>query len=139
MNVQQINDLTTRIEVAGKQVMQRLISEGGWPALAASPLMATATVLLESMIKWDAAGRTYESWKEDFVIHNQNKELFDFPELAPFHDECVKMVEEGDLQSYYNEVVLPTMAELTTEQLTAQLEYHRQCLADMAEEPCIIH
>lgn len=139
MNVQQITDLNTRIEIAGKQAMQRLISEGGWPALAASSLMSTATLLLESLIKWDAQGRTFEVWKEDFVVHNLNKDLFDIPELAAFTDEIEQMVNEGDLKGYYDEIVVPSTVDLTGEQLTAQLEYHRRCLAEMAEEPCIIH
>lgn len=139
MNVQQINDLTAQLEIAGKQAMQRMISEGGWPALAASTIMTSATSILENMIKWVAGGRTFEGWNEDFVSQNKNKDLFDTPELAPFYDECVKMVDEGDLRGYYEKVVLPSTADMTVEDLTAQLEHHRQCLIDMAEEPCTPH
>lgn len=139
MNVQQIVDLNTRMEIAGKAALTRIINESGWAALAASPLMTSAETLLESLIKWDAEGRTFEGWKNDLVAYNTNKDLFEIFELVEFFDEAQAMVREGDLQGFYDQILIPSMADTTGDDFKEQLKHHREFMAEVAKAPCVLH
>lgn len=139
MNVQQIVDLNTRMEIAGKTAMHRIINESGWAALAASPIMTSAEMLLESLVKWDAEGRTFEGWKNDLVAYNTNKDLFEIFELAEFFDEAQVLVREGDLQGFYDQVLIPSLAGVSGDDFKEQLKHHRECMTAMAQEPCVLH
>lgn len=134
--VQQIIDLNTRVEAASKQAVTRLLAEGGWPALAASPAMDMATEVLDKLVEWDKQGRTFEFWKENFLSVNTNKDYFQMEELAPFYDECVLLYTHADMEGYYNDYILPEFKDTTHEQLVQQNEMHHQAILEMAQLPC---
>lgn len=110
--VQMVIDASTRSAEIGNAIGQAILANGFDSMTAANKetmitCFEAAVAIMSNLVEWNNGDRSYDTWLKMFIEANTNEKWMAIDSTGELTVLANKIINEGDLVGYFNDVVLP--------------------------------
>lgn len=110
--VQMVIDASARSSEIGNAIGQAIMANGfdGMTAANKETMITcfeAAVAIMSNLVEWNNGDRAYDTWLKMFIEANTNEKWMAIDATGELTILANKIINEGDLVGYFNDVVLP--------------------------------